>query len=42
MRHAQFGEGKVQSVELSGDPRVVAFFPGRGEKKVLLRFLEVL
>ncbi|MEO6419842.1 MAG: 3'-5' exonuclease, partial [Polyangiaceae bacterium] len=37
--HDRFGEGEVRSVMSLGEPAVVAFFPGWGEKKVLARFL---
>jgi DNA helicase-2/ATP-dependent DNA helicase PcrA len=40
VRHARFGEGKVQSVHGGADPAVSAVFPGWGEKKVLVRFLQ--
>ncbi len=39
--HEKFGRGEVLSVVASGDPAVVAFFPGWGEKKVLARFLKM-
>ena len=39
--HARFGEGEVKSVVNMGEPAVVAFFPGWGEKKVLARFLKI-
>ncbi len=39
--HDRFGRGEVLSVASSGEPAVVAFFPGWGEKKVLARFLRV-
>ena len=38
-RHARFGVGEVRRVESAGEPLVVAFFPGWGEKKILARFL---
>ena len=38
--HERFGEGRVKALTQSADPAVVAFFPGWGEKKVLLRFLK--
>ncbi len=38
--HDRFGEGQVRSIANLGEPAVVAFFPGWGEKKVLLRFLK--
>jgi DNA helicase-2/ATP-dependent DNA helicase PcrA len=37
--HAQFGEGEVRGVEQGVEPKLLVFFPGRGEKKVLARFL---
>jgi DNA helicase-2/ATP-dependent DNA helicase PcrA len=37
--HAQFGEGEVRSVVQANEPAVVVAFPGRGEKKILARFL---
>jgi DNA helicase II / ATP-dependent DNA helicase PcrA len=40
VRHDRFGEGEVRRVDASGDPSVVAFFPGWGEKKILARFLK--
>ncbi|HYQ14947.1 MAG TPA: UvrD-helicase domain-containing protein [Polyangiaceae bacterium] len=40
VRHARFGEGVVRSVEGGMTPSVVASFPGLGEKKILLKFLE--
>jgi len=41
--HNRFGEGEVRRVETAnlGEPAVVAFFPGWGEKKVLARFLKL-
>jgi DNA helicase-2/ATP-dependent DNA helicase PcrA len=39
--HAQFGEGEVRSVVESSEPAVVVAFPGRGEKKILARFLKL-
>ena len=41
VRHDRFGEGEVRRVESSGEPAVVAFFPGWGEKKILARFLKL-
>jgi DNA helicase II / ATP-dependent DNA helicase PcrA len=41
VRHDRFGEGKVVSVASVGEPAVVAFFPGWGEKKILARFLKL-
>jgi DNA helicase-2/ATP-dependent DNA helicase PcrA len=38
--HARFGEGEVRRIESVGEPAVVAFFPGWGEKKILARFLK--
>jgi DNA helicase-2/ATP-dependent DNA helicase PcrA len=38
--HQRFGEGKVTRVISVGEPAVVAFFPGWGEKKILARFLK--
>ncbi len=40
VRHDRFGEGQVLSVASVGEPAVVAFFPGWGEKKILARFLK--
>jgi DNA helicase-2/ATP-dependent DNA helicase PcrA len=37
--HAQFGEGEVRRVEQGIEPKLLVFFPGRGEVKVLARFL---
>ena len=37
--HAQFGEGEVRGVVHSNEPAVLVAFPGRGEKKILARFL---
>ncbi|WP_394833857.1 DUF2067 family protein [Pendulispora rubella] len=39
VHHQRFGEGEVRSVVNAGEPAVIAFFPGWGEKKVLARFL---
>jgi DNA helicase-2/ATP-dependent DNA helicase PcrA len=39
VRHDRFGEGEVLRVVSVGEPAVVAFFPGWGEKKILARFL---
>jgi DNA helicase-2/ATP-dependent DNA helicase PcrA len=39
--HAQFGEGEVRSVVASHEPAVLVAFPGRGEKKILARFLRL-
>ena len=40
VKHDRFGEGQVVSVVSMGEPAVVAFFPGWGEKKILARFLK--
>jgi DNA helicase-2/ATP-dependent DNA helicase PcrA len=40
VRHERFGDGEVRSVVTVGEPAVVAFFPGWGEKKILARFLK--
>ncbi len=40
VQHVRFGEGEVRSVVSVGEPAVVAFFPGWGEKKILARFLK--
>jgi DNA helicase II / ATP-dependent DNA helicase PcrA len=40
VRHVRFGEGVVRSVEGGIKPSVVANFPGFGEKRILLEFLE--
>jgi DNA helicase II / ATP-dependent DNA helicase PcrA len=40
VRHERFGEGQVVSVVNVGEPAVVAFFPGWGERKILARFLK--
>jgi DNA helicase-2/ATP-dependent DNA helicase PcrA len=39
VRHDRFGEGEVLRIVSVGEPAVVAFFPGWGEKKILARFL---
>jgi len=39
--HAQFGEGEVRGVAASNEPAVIVAFPGRGEKKILARFLRM-
>lgn len=39
--HERFGRGEVMKVVSAGEPAVVAFFPGWGEKKVLARFLKL-
>ncbi len=41
VRHERFGEGQVLQVTEAGEPAVVAYFPGWGEKKVLARFLKI-
>ena len=41
VKHEVFGEGRVLAVEEASDPKVVAEFPGWGEKRVLLRFLRL-
>lgn len=38
--HERFGRGEVVQLSNVGEPAVVAFFPGWGEKKVLARFLK--
>ncbi|HEY8088397.1 MAG TPA: UvrD-helicase domain-containing protein [Polyangiaceae bacterium] len=40
VRHDRFGEGQVLKIVSMGEPAVVAFFPGWGEKKILARFLK--
>ena len=40
VRHVRFGEGVVRSVEGGIKPSVVASFPGFGEKRILVEFLE--
>jgi hypothetical protein len=40
VKHDRFGEGEVVGVARAGEPAVVAFFPGWGEKKILARFLK--
>jgi DNA helicase-2/ATP-dependent DNA helicase PcrA len=40
VRHVRFGEGVVRSVEGGMKPSVVASFPGFGEKRILVEFLE--
>jgi DNA helicase II / ATP-dependent DNA helicase PcrA len=40
VRHDRFGDGEVLRVVSVGEPAVVAFFPGWGEKKILARFLK--
>jgi DNA helicase-2/ATP-dependent DNA helicase PcrA len=40
VRHDRFGEGEVRGVSGTGEPAVIAFFPGWGEKKILARFLK--
>jgi DNA helicase-2/ATP-dependent DNA helicase PcrA len=39
--HERFGRGEVMKIVSIGEPAVVAFFPGWGEKKVLARFLKL-
>jgi DNA helicase-2/ATP-dependent DNA helicase PcrA len=39
--HQKFGRGEVIQIVSHGEPAVVAFFPGWGEKKVLARFLKL-
>ena len=41
VRHDRFGEGQVLRIDRAGEPAVVAFFPGWGEKKILARFLKL-
>ena len=41
VHHERFGEGEVRRIETAGEPAVVAFFPGWGEKKILARFLKL-
>jgi DNA helicase-2/ATP-dependent DNA helicase PcrA len=41
VRHEKFGRGEVLKLVSVGEPAVVAFFPGWGEKKVLARFLKL-
>ena len=38
--HDRFGNGEVLKVVSVGEPAVVVFFPGWGEKKILARFLK--
>jgi DNA helicase II / ATP-dependent DNA helicase PcrA len=40
VKHDRFGDGEVLRVVSMGEPAVVAFFPGWGEKKILARFLK--
>jgi DNA helicase-2/ATP-dependent DNA helicase PcrA len=40
VRHERFGDGQVLKIVSVGEPAVVAFFPGWGEKKILARFLK--
>ncbi|MGH7295047.1 MAG: 3'-5' exonuclease, partial [Polyangiaceae bacterium] len=42
VKHERFGEWQVVKVVSVGEPAVVAFFPGWGEKKILARFLKAL
>jgi DNA helicase II / ATP-dependent DNA helicase PcrA len=39
--HERFGRGEVLKLVSVGEPAAVAFFPGWGEKRVLLRFLKL-
>ena len=39
--HERFGRGEVIKIVTTGEPAVLAFFPGWGEKKVLARFLKI-
>ena len=39
--HEKFGRGEVMKLVSHGEPAVVAFFPGWGEKRVLVRFLKL-
>jgi DNA helicase II / ATP-dependent DNA helicase PcrA len=39
--HERFGRGEVLKLVSAGEPAVVAFFPGWGEKEVLARFLRL-
>ncbi|MDP9001362.1 MAG: UvrD-helicase domain-containing protein [Myxococcota bacterium] len=41
VKHDRFGEGKVLDIVSVGEPAVVAFFPGWGQKKILARFLKL-
>ncbi|MDB4940543.1 MAG: ATP-dependent helicase UvrD/PcrA [Labilithrix sp.] len=41
VQHDKFGRGEVLKVISMGEPAVLAFFPGWGEKKVLARFLKL-
>jgi DNA helicase-2/ATP-dependent DNA helicase PcrA len=40
VKHERFGEGQVVRLVSVGEPAVVAYFPGWGEKKILARFLK--
>jgi DNA helicase-2/ATP-dependent DNA helicase PcrA len=40
VKHDRFGEGRVINIVSVGEPAVVAFFPGWGERKILARFLK--
>ncbi|HLK36734.1 MAG TPA: UvrD-helicase domain-containing protein [Polyangiaceae bacterium] len=40
VNHDRFGEGEVLRIVSVGEPAVVAYFPGWGEKKILARFLK--
>jgi len=41
VRHERFGDGEVLRIVSVGEPAVIAFFPGWGEKKILARFLKL-
>ncbi len=41
VEHEKFGRGEILKIVSAGEPAVVAFFPGWGEKKVLARFLKM-
>jgi DNA helicase-2/ATP-dependent DNA helicase PcrA len=40
VKHDRFGEGRVVGMVNVGEPAVIAFFPGWGERKILARFLK--
>jgi DNA helicase-2/ATP-dependent DNA helicase PcrA len=40
VKHDRFGEGQVVRLVSVGEPAVVAYFPGWGERKILARFLK--
>jgi DNA helicase-2/ATP-dependent DNA helicase PcrA len=40
VKHDRFGEGRVVGMVNVGEPAVIAFFPGWGERKVLARFVK--